>query len=539
MAGLFVYRSRVIILAPHFTIAPYMQKSKLIYELVKSLSAPEKRYINRHLKLFREETNHAELFKALDLLEEYNPQLLKSKLGNSGAARHLDVAKVQLYDICLRYLRSYHESSNTDVRIQAMLGECRLLINRGMQDHCRRRLGQLKVIAAKHYAFLALIEMIDIERELLLSVPVAPVLETLGKLEHEEQVLFEQFSNYRFYVWAASHAAACSLLAGSASDEEAETKLHALLKHDLLSDESKALTFPAKRLFYYTKAFYAHAYQNYQESIQYNLLQVALLESTPVYSYETLRSLVSAMYNLLIDYYAAGMFEDALEVILRLRTLPEKLSLKPGKASFLRHKLLLRAINMEFAVLTRMGRFDSDCIEWAELDETLAMLDDGNELAFGTDLRFSAAHFCFGAGDNKLALRYLNAIINEDAGGTRLQMQLSAYVLRLIIYRSEGESAKTYEAMLRQARHWMTEKKVTDNRQLLFVEFLEAEIGLEKNSPQHRQLLAGLRDKINQPLPEIEALVFDYRSWVESEWQQKTYAEMVKQKYERGLKKLK
>jgi tetratricopeptide (TPR) repeat protein len=522
------------ILEAHFFNAPCMQKSKLIYELVKSLSAPEKRYINRHLKLFREETNHAELFKALDLLEEYNPQVLKSKLGDSGAARNLDVAKVQLYDICLRYLRSYYESSNTDVRIQSMLGECRLLLNRGMHEHCRRRLGQVKIIAAKHFAFGALIEINDIEREILLSVPAMPVMETLLKLEQEEHLLFEQYSNYRFFVWAASHAAACSLLAGSASDKEAETKLHTLLKHELFSDESKAMTFPAKRLFYYTKAFYAHAFQNYQESIRYNLLQVELLESKSLHSYESLRSLVSAMYNLLIDYYATGMYEMALNAILRLRTLPERLSLKPGKASFLRHKLLLRVINMEFAVLTRMGRFESELIEWAELDETLAMLDEGKEMAFGTDLRFSAAHFCFGASDYKLALRYLNAIINEDASGTRMQMQFSARLLRLIIYRLANESAHTFEAMLRQTRRWVEDNKVTDSRQLLFMEFFEAEIRLEKNSPEHKLLLAGVRDKINQPLPEIDALVFDYRSWVESEWQQKTYAEIVKQKYELG-----
>jgi hypothetical protein len=516
-----------------------MQRSKLIYELVKSLSAPEKRYINRHLKLFREDTNHAELFRALDLLEEYNPDMLKSKLGNRGAAKHLDVAKVQLYDICLRYLRSYHESSLIDVRIQSMLGECRLLLNRGMYEHCRRRLGQLKLIAARNHAFSALIEINDIERELLLNAPSVPVLETLSQLENEERVLFEQLSNYRFYVWAASHAAACSLLGGSTHHNEAEAKLHTLLKHELFLDESKALTFPAKRLFYYTKAFYAHAFQHFSESIHYNKLQIELLEGVAVHTYETLRSLVSSMYNLLIDYYSVAMYEDALDVILRLRTLPEKLELKPAQVSFLRHKMLLRVVNMEFAVLTRMARFESECIEWMEVDEILAILDEGKESAYGSDLRFSAAHFCFGAGDYKLALRYLNAIINEDTGGTRMRIQLLARLLRLIIFRTSTESSYAYEAMLRQTTRWIAENQMKDVWQNMFIDFLNGEMELEKNSSEQTHLLRLLLQKVSDPDFENAGIVFDFKAWVECELEQKSYAEVVRQKYERSLSKAK
>ncbi|MCA6363222.1 MAG: hypothetical protein IM638_09295 [Bacteroidetes bacterium] len=512
-----------------------MQKNKLIYELVKNLSAPEKRYINRHLKLFKEDTNHAELFRALDLLEEYNPDLLKIKLGKSGAAKHLDVAKVQLYDICLRYLRSYHESGSIDVRIHAMLAECRLLLNRGMYEHCRRRLAQLKVIAVRYHYFAALTEIIDLERELLLNVPVAPVLHTLSRLEDEERVLFEQFANYRFYVWAASHAAACSLLAGSENHDEAETKLHALLKHELLSDDSKALTFPAKRLYYYTRAFYAHAFQHFNESIHYNKLQIALLESITTHTYETLRSLVSAMYNLLIDYYSVAMYEEALDIILRLRTLPEKLELKPAKTSYLRHKMLLRVVNMEFAVLTRMGRFDSACIEWEEVDELLGLLDEGKAGVFGSDLRFSAAHFCFGAGDYKLALRYLNAIVNEDTSGTRMRIQLLARFLRLLIFRLLAENMDSYKAMLRQTSRWISESQLTDKWQDLFVDFLMAETGFERNSSERKQLLSKLYEEVCSPDFESAGVLFDLRSWVESELEQKLYGEVVREKYERGL----
>ncbi|MCU0435618.1 MAG: hypothetical protein MUC87_19315 [Bacteroidia bacterium] len=511
-----------------------MQRSKLIYELVKSLSAPEKRYVARHLKLFREETNHAELFKALDLLEEYNPQILKSKLGNSGAAKHLDVAKVQLYDICLRYLRSYHESSYTEIRLQTLLGECRLLINRGMFEHCRRRLAQIKVIAARNFVFSVLLEVNEAERELVLTAPSAePILEALEKLENEESRLFEQYRNYRFYIWAASHAAACSLVIGSPQEKEAEEKLHALMKHELLSSENQALSLPAKRLYNYTKAFYAHAYQNYTNSILHNARHVELLESYPEHTPDTVRSLVSALYNLLIDYYASGHYEDALETILRLRTLPEKLPGKLGKATFLRQKMLIRVINMELAVLTRMGRFENECVEWDELNEALVMLDEGKEEALGIDLRFSAAHFCFGTGEYRQALRYLNTIINDAPPGSRMLMQLSAWLLRLIIYRSINESDQAYAAMLRQTRRWINEHKLTDKRQLVFIDFFEAEAGMNRNSEEWKKLATALSQKVNDPTPPNEALVFDFSAWLESVMKQKSYAEVLKEKYER------
>ncbi|MGL5888519.1 MAG: hypothetical protein ACRC3B_01460, partial [Bacteroidia bacterium] len=167
-----------------------MQRNKLIHELIHGFSPPEKRYILKHLKLFREETNHADLFKAIDQLAEYDSELLKRKLGNSGAAKHLDVAKVQLYDLCLRHLRSFHENNNNEIRLKALLSECRLLIGRGMYEHCLRRLAQIKTLAAKNFFFLIQLEINQIERELLmLNSGNLNLFEEITRLDEEEELI--------------------------------------------------------------------------------------------------------------------------------------------------------------------------------------------------------------------------------------------------------------------------------------------------------------------------------------------------------------
>jgi tetratricopeptide (TPR) repeat protein len=510
-----------------------MQRSKLVHDLIHSLSPPEKRYILKHLKLFREETNHADLFKAIDQLVEYDSDLLKKKLGNSGAAKHLDVAKVQLYDICLRHLRSFHENNNSEIRLKALLSECRLLIGRGMYEHCRRRLTQLKALAVKNFFFLVQIEINQIERELLMqSVGNLNLFEEIVRLDEEEKMASDLYANFRFYRQAANLAYVHSKVIGTTHHDSATKMLNELLSHELLIGEEKAISPPAKRLFYYVKAYEAKMASNTIKAIEYNRKQADILAELFQSIPELFQSLMSALYNLLIDYYIGGYYDEALDIILQLRMLPESSVIKTISSTVSRQKILIRVTNMELAVLTRMGRFEQESINWDEVSEALVMLDEGKDLFMGIELRYSAAHFCYGSGNYRQALRYINTLINDAPSELVMRMQYMAWLLRLVIYREISEDKASYNSLIRQTRNWMEEMNVEHELAFEILRFLENEMTSEHGSDVWKEHLSLLQAK-HKSIPEhiYETYIFDSRSWLESIEGKGSYAELVQAKY--------
>jgi hypothetical protein len=516
-----------------------MQRNKLIHELIHSLSPPEKRYILKHLKLFREETNHADLFKAIDQLDEYDSELLKKKLGSSGAAKHLDVAKVQLYDICLRHLRSFHENNNSEIRLKSLLSECRLLITRGMYEHCRRRLTQLKALAVKNFFFLVQLEINQLERELLmLSSGNVNLFEEIVRLDEEEELVSVQYANFRFYRQAANLAYVHSKVIGTSHYHSANETFSQLLRHELLSGDEKAVTMPAKRLYYYVKAYEAKMAADTPKAIVYNQKQVDILAQLFQSRPELFMSLMSALYNLLVDYYSGGFYDEALDTILRLRLLPESGVMKIAASAVSRQKILIRVANMELAVLSRLGRFEQESINWDEVSEALVMLDEGKDLFMGIELRYSAAHFCYGAGNYRQALRYINTLINDAPPSLVMRMQYMAWLLRLIICREISEDRTSYPSLVQQTRNWMEEMELENALAFDLLRFLEDELNCERNSDTWKEMVHELKAK-HDAIPEAiyETYIFDSRSWLESIEGKGTYAELVYAKAMLRMKK--
>lgn len=510
-----------------------MQRSKLIYDLIQSMTPPEKRYVLRHLRHFREESNHVELFKALDQQQEYDPDKLRSQLGDSGAGRHLDVAKVQLYDICLRHLRAYYEGSVTEVRMKAMIGECRLLISRRMYAHARRRLMQLKVVAERHFYFLEQLEINSYLRELLHIDPKdVSLYEGLKKLNEENERILSHYLNFRFYSDAAELASVCGRIDGSPSFDQATEELMQVLQDPRFESEEQALTFPAKRLFCYVQAYSAHLNLKSEQAVYYNKRQVELLEERKELQPELYTTLISALYNLLIDYYTLGRCDEALDMVLRMRTLPETMPVKLAKNESLRRKLLFRVTNMELAVLTRMGQFEPEAIAWKELEEVLLLLDKGIEKALGIELRYGAALFCYGIGDYRQALRFLTTIINDSPPEMLILLQGQARILQLIVYREGRNDQHTYTSWLRHTRKWLTEKDQWSSTANVLIPFLEFEV-TNTDPPEWRKRLAELVEEIDREVNSGTAHnLFDYGAWGTAVLQNRRFAEVMQERYQ-------
>ncbi|MGL5891505.1 MAG: hypothetical protein ACRC3B_16565, partial [Bacteroidia bacterium] len=347
-----------------------------------------------------------------------------------------------------------------------------------------------------------------------------------------EELITTQYTNFCFYRKTANQAYVHSKITGTRNYDLANTLLRELFADDLMAGEEKAMTLPAKRLFYYVKAYQAKIAADTLKAIEYNRKQVDIVTEMFQSRPELIQSLMSGLYNLLVDYYNGRFYDEALDIILRLRLLPESGVVKGSFSVVSRQKILIRVVNMELAVLARLGRFEQESIDWDEVSEVLIMLDEGKDIFTGIDLRYSAAHFCYGAGNYRQALRYINTLINEAPPKLVMRMQYMAWLLRLIIYREINEDRASYGSVMRQTRSWMEEMNVEGELAFDILRFLEEELAGGRDNDSWKEQLALLHAKHNAIPDNIyETYIFDSRSWLESIEGKGTYAEIVHAKY--------
>ena len=99
-----------------------------LFELIKAMSASEKRYYKRHYA--SEKNLTTDLFDFINKLEVYDEGEVKSHFKNTKLSKNLKVYKVQLTDVLLKSLVSYYAKKSAKSKIRQGLEEIDLLLEK-------------------------------------------------------------------------------------------------------------------------------------------------------------------------------------------------------------------------------------------------------------------------------------------------------------------------------------------------------------------------------------------------------------------------
>lgn len=120
------------------------------------MSPAEKRYFKRHYA--SDQNIITELFDFINGISFYDEEAIKASFG-SKVAKNLKVYKVQLYDLVLKSLVSYHQKKSINSKIRTGLEEVDVLIEKQLYDQAGDRLVKIKRLALKFEEFTYLIEI--------------------------------------------------------------------------------------------------------------------------------------------------------------------------------------------------------------------------------------------------------------------------------------------------------------------------------------------------------------------------------------------
>lgn len=142
-----------------------------LFELIAALSPSEKRYFKRFAKQHSEDAKpkYIVLFDAYDSLEGFDPDLLKSRIGDTRILKFLNQEKKYLKDKLLDCLRVYRGTRTIDGKLYRLLEEREILNDLGLYKQGVKKLETAKKVALQFDMFSILIQILSLERKTIIS----------------------------------------------------------------------------------------------------------------------------------------------------------------------------------------------------------------------------------------------------------------------------------------------------------------------------------------------------------------------------------
>ncbi len=481
-----------------------MRKREQLFDLIKSMSPSEKRYFKLYCGRENSGANYLSLFDAIDAQESYDERLIKQKFDDQKFVRQLHVLKNYLQTLIMKSLRQFHSEGSRDAEVKNMLINVEILFNKELNQHCMWELNKAQKIAEKFELFTALVEIHDWRRRLKQNA--SPHAFDSFRIEIDAQHSAIQTLNntnvYRKVIVDLSDAILNGL------DDVVDNE-------EILDDVSNARSLEARVL---------HANANYFRKIQLGntedgdeiILQLItemeskknLIEASPSLYLSTINNLIS--YNVFNKQY-----ERALATIERSRAIIENIRLKSENRVLIKQVLRTYNIELEISRDTRAFEQDPTSIEAVErfVDRHQRKMPTEYLISFW----FQLSNIRFMQGDMDASLELVNNIIQYKWKATRLDIQLYARYLNLMIH-LEKQNLFVLRYFVDGTRRFINKVKEPDEIDRILLSFFSriSKVPLL----QYRREYMGLFDQlfpdgtpINKALPALDYIDFKY--WLE------------------------
>jgi len=291
-----------------------------IFQLIHAMTASEKRYFKRH---FASDTGAmTELFDYLNNQKSYNENQVKEYFKKSKISTHLKVYKVQLAELLLKSLTSYHNKKSIRSKIRIGLEEIELLMTKQLYGLAHTRIKKVKELCLKYeeleYIFSVLFFEIMINSffDIQLKPSEYPVLEELEKYTDSIKNVYK-LKKINFALHDKSNNEQTQKLT---PDEQAYyTKI---LMEEEKKDEQGKLTFNEK---YYLNSSLSLISKlvndNPNKEYSFKKKNVELFETNPHFIENHTSYYYAALFNFLICCRKIGKNDELIRGIQKIKEL--------------------------------------------------------------------------------------------------------------------------------------------------------------------------------------------------------------------------
>ena len=512
-----------------------MKASDELFELIRSLKKSEKGYFKKftaiHIK--GDKNNYTKLFEAIDKQKKYDEKKIKKALGEGYFSKHLPKEKNYLYNLILKSLRSYYTNSSIDKQLKDLLINVEILFKKELYKQCQRVLSKAKKIALRFEKQLALLEIIQWEKELAhQEMDIEKTKNYLSKGFKEEYNVLQKTKNaidYKRYVLEMDIVLRQE---GSRISQPLNEKLKAIIDNPLFKEQKRALTLEANHLYYTAHVIYHFLKKDFKTSAAYSIKSIQLLESCPEQLRDKIPQYFTALGNLLVNQLNSEKYSALFQSIKKVRTIALDYSSNEVEPKITK-ELLIASYNIELWAYVKTARFEQGLLIIPELIKELETLGNMIKKESEIVLISQISKTYFGAGNYRKALLWNNKLLNDKEKALRQDIYCLAKIFNLIIHFElrneqfvEYSAVSTYRFLSKHNRLYKFENTLlhfirkrfskTGSRKKLIIDFKELKA----------DLLAISKDPFEKEI--IES--FHFISWLESKIENKPFAEIIRRK---------
>ena len=401
-----------------------------LFDLVKSLSKSEKRFLKLHAAANNEDYSLINLFNSIELSTEYKEDFLtkssKYKIETSEIKSQLSE---KLYDFILKCLRSFYAESSASFLIKDEITNILNLFDKAQYKQCRKILNKQKQEAYRFERFHSILELIGLEK-LLITIEIQFNIKnnTIENLVKEEQDVIEKAKNLGTYTLLFSKINLNTRQKNKAKTQQDLEAINSYLNSPLLKNEKSTKSTKALIIFHHCRSIlFCRCQDNQSREAECRLL-LNLMDKQPEFIEEMPNRYLTTLNNLINIAFEEKKYKTCTRLINQLQ---EKSSIKAFSATDLQLKILTSTLNAQLTINTNSGRYKEaqenvTAIEKG-LKEFKGKINKEEELIFYYNIAIMNTYF----GNYTKAQHYISLILNEGNNLLREDLQSFARIINI------------------------------------------------------------------------------------------------------------
>ncbi|MFK7807322.1 MAG: hypothetical protein AB8F74_05905 [Saprospiraceae bacterium] len=486
--------------------------STFLYDLVKTLTKSEKRYIK--VQAGTGGKDYLDLLDALIAQPVFDEEQLIQEHQGAKFLKHLAVNKRYLYELLLQSLARFGQKT-VEEKVQDKIGAVNILVEKGLFAAALSELRKGQKIAEQYELFDLQIVLSGLRKKLLARKVKKKKDNSIQLVYETERERLEQLTNTNEYWYLAQQMVQFQTQFQKIQTKEHKEYIASLTQSSPFQNPELATNFKSRMYFYQANSIYQFMLGNVKKAYNINSQFLDLLESNSHFMKIHAQRYLATLNNMLIDSLMIGEYDVLKRGINRLvKTLerPEFKSIKNIEARVFRQRYLL-LINWSLS----QQDFEK-ATEWIpEIEKGLETFGNKIEKHHRITFYYLIAYLLFQNVRYDNALKWNNLIINDPKEDVVKEIFHFARVMNLLIHFELGNYTLLESLLLSTPKYLKNRRAIYTTEKTLF-QFLGKQLNT-LNKSEKRKLIVDFKEKLDvlYKKPE-EKRVFNYldlRQWIQ------------------------
>ncbi|MBI2270646.1 MAG: hypothetical protein HYU69_09875 [Bacteroidetes bacterium] len=504
-----------------------------LFILIQSLSKVEKANFSTYSRAKSKTDNPKSLllFGLICKQKEYDEVKLIRQL-NSIGKHHFATLKNELHLSILQSLTDYHRELDVETELIEFIHEIKIMMSKQLFDTALKLIAKAKAKGLEYEKYDYLLVLSSLELRIIKSTSSPDKLKIYRETEEERRKLYLDYLDNTAQYEALSNASWEVFLDHSHSRiKKNKNKLKQILKHPLLSSPQKARGFLSLFEFYYihfTCSNLLEKRDNKLFALQKEWL--SYLESQPQKLIERRTFFISAASRLLSIAWSLGRMKEVDYYYKRAQTFVQ--GLPPAKKNkFFVGNFASLTINYMHGLLLEQHAAKAIAV-WEDIKRIIPqnLISQYNTITVDNNLFYS--HFLLR--NYREARSYLNNIISVKKD-IRLDIQQQTRINLLITY-YELVNLEQMSYLAKSVRNYFIKKSPVSEFDEKTLSYFERKLPTISNKKEEKSVFRLWKQELLL-LPRESLFynsdpdnLFDFFCWIDSKIENRSYAEVVKEK---------